>query len=173
MGGHLKLNPGSGRQRRKYTCQDCGYGNMIPRFLFTRRAKPRCGRCGCTRLDESGVAKVENAVRNDLKRGYLCAGQAKAEPELSPGAAAWAERHPAAVRAIRCQFAGDPTDQVGAIETAAAGGLDDPAFAVDDAVRYGGRRCVSFIKRVRFQADRWVYADTDGNVGFGNDFQAR
>lgn len=171
MPKHLSLNPSNLSQRRQYTCQDCKHKNYLMRVEFTRRAKPRCRRCGCTRLDESSVARLENAVRNDVVKGRsgFVAGNAKAAPELSNAAMAWVETHPYGARTLRCCHAGDPIGLIDAIEVAAEHNTPEPAFAVDDAVRFRGRKTISFIKKVRFdrRTGCWEYTDTDGNTGVG------
>jgi len=39
------------KNKRMYKCDGCGSRRMYSRIEFSRRTKPRCPDCGCTRLE--------------------------------------------------------------------------------------------------------------------------
>lgn len=45
--------------KRMYACDDCGSRNMYSKVQFSRASKPRCPKCGCTRLELVSVEGVK------------------------------------------------------------------------------------------------------------------
>ena len=59
------------KNKRLYTCDDCGNRQFVAKVELARAAKPKCNRCGCSRLCESQQAAEElidvNAARLEQK----------------------------------------------------------------------------------------------------------
>lgn len=62
----------AGGLRRMYECDECHARRYVKRVELIRAAKPRCDKCGCTRLEPvTDEAVDELAVANDAKREFI------------------------------------------------------------------------------------------------------
>ncbi len=55
-------------QRRLYACDDCGERRFIAWVELNRAAKPKCFRCGCTRLELVSEDAKQDRVRLNEQR---------------------------------------------------------------------------------------------------------